>query len=199
MSVYPLPSEIDTMAKDKRDRNTAQPPKPPSPPPRPHRPPQPPPPGISVKDIVRDVPEALRREIERAKSYLDSPRYNEIAKLVERASETKRRLGWPPQGELRRRFGHPALEEQLEAEFTKPAKRKTKPPIKIDHLPEAIAKMTAERRADARLRKFPKRQAGRVMEILKKDYGVIVPDNQEKTVIRRIKDADRQAQDKSRT
>jgi hypothetical protein len=56
----------------------------------------------------------------------------------------------------------------------------------IPHLDEAIDQLLQEEKKKPRRRLSPKADAGRVIDILKKQHAVLVPTKQEKTVQRRI-------------
>jgi hypothetical protein len=66
--------------------------------------------------------------------------------------------------------------------------KQTKPRVLIPHADEAIEQMLAERKADPRKFRLVKTQRERVREILKDDYGVMVPKSQNRTLERRIRD-----------
>ena len=60
---------------------------------------------------------------------------------------------------------------------------KTNPKVVIEHLYKAIAKVRSQHRHDS-----VKAQARYVIEILKRDYGVSVPDSLQNIIARRIKE-----------
>jgi hypothetical protein len=64
-------------------------------------------------------------------------------------------------------------------------KRKTNRKIVVEHLYKAIANMRSEQGHNS-----AKSQVQRVVEILKRDYGVSVPDRLHKTIGRRIREFD---------
>jgi hypothetical protein len=64
-----------------------------------------------------------------------------------------------------------------------PTKEKTNKKIVIEHLYKAIATMRSQQS-----HRSAKEQVQRVVEILKRDYGVSVPDSLHKTIRRRIKE-----------
>jgi hypothetical protein len=88
--------------------------------------------------------------------------------------------------------------EAIKCLLPEQSKKRTRPPIEIPHLQDAIETFLCEdeiERAFRRLAKqpprkpLPKADADRVIQILKDDYGVSVPDNKQKTIQRRIADA----------
>ena len=66
-----------------------------------------------------------------------------------------------------------------------PAKQKTNRKIVIEHVYKAIATMRSQQG-----HKSAKGQVRRVVEILKRDYGVSVPKSLHKTISRRIREFD---------
>jgi DNA-binding CsgD family transcriptional regulator len=77
----------------------------------------------------------------------------------------------------------PELVRALDKASIQPAKQTKYKKIVIDHLYKAIAKVRSQHRHDS-----VRAQVRYVIEILKRDYGVSVPDSLQKTIARRIKD-----------
>jgi hypothetical protein len=124
----------------------------------------------------------------------DSPEFREIGERLQRLKDSpvflqlrewhQRAEASPQYQEMRERFRlTEAFIQQLlnRRDRQDRPKKRTRPPIEILHLQEAIERLFAEPRIES-----PTAEAGRLIEILNDEYAVKVPDSQEKTVIRRI-------------
>jgi hypothetical protein len=89
-----------------------------------------------------------------------------------------------------RRLAELRERQQRELAAKKRAKKKTRPPVEIPHLDEALAALDLVRTEDRSLRDSPKAAAGWVMKFLAK-HGSKVPESQQRTIERRIAGRDK--------
>jgi hypothetical protein len=95
-----------------------------------------------------------------------------------------------PLRKMARELQQLAQQRRRELETKKFAKKKTRPLLEIPHLDEALKALDAARAKDKKLYK-PKAGARHVMTFLKNKHRVVVPDNRQRTIERRIADHDK--------
>jgi hypothetical protein len=92
-----------------------------------------------------------------------------------------------------RRWLEQQRQQLEEARERRRQKKRTRPRIEFPHFPQAYAQLEVERRTNPSLQKSPKAEAGFVMKALDQLGDTVKDPQHERTIMRRIKEADEQA------